>query len=253
MIRNTDNSFGRSDLTGCTPNPVLDAEGGCSVTVAGLTVVYGRVPVLRNVDLAVASGESVAFMGPNGAGKSTLLKCLVGTIRPAGGCVRWFGGLAARRNIDCRRIGYVGQEAGVYAELTALENLVFAGRMYGVAAVHDRAVALLQDADLERHAHRPAGQFSQGMRQRLAIARSQVHDPWLLVLDEPSSALDAAGRDWLERLFDRWRHTGRTVLFASHDAVQSYKLADRVVHLEAGQIVACEQGYSSRSTLRRSA
>ena len=253
MLRSADNTLGQSRLAGCTPNPAPGAEGGCAVTVAGLTVVYGRVPVLREVDLTVASGESIALMGPNGAGKSTLLKCFVGVIRPAGGCVRWFGEIAARRNSVCQRIGYVGQEGGLYAELTALENLVFAGRMYGVVDGHDRAFALLQDAGLERHAHRPAGQFSQGMRQRLAIARAQIHEPRLLVLDEPSSALDAAGRDWLERLFDGWRHAGRTICFASHDAAQSYKLADRVIHLDAGRIVACEQGDSPRTTLRRSA
>ena len=140
--------------------------------VTGLTVAYGRVPALRNVDLTVASGESIVFMGPNGAGKSTLLKCLVGAIRPSEGRVSWFGEIGGRRSSVCRRIGYVGQEGGLYAELTALENLVFAGRMYGVAGCRDRALALLEDAGLERHAHRLAGQFSQGMRQRLAIARA---------------------------------------------------------------------------------
>lgn len=231
----------------------VDVAGGVTVEVVGLTVVYGRLPVLRNVDLTIACGESVALMGPNGAGKSTLLKCLVGAIRPAAGTVCWFGDAGSHRSAVVSQIGYVGQEGGVYAELTALENLVFAGRMYGVERVYDRALALLSEAGLERHAYRPVGRFSLGMRQRLSIARAQIHSPRLLVLDEPSSALDAAAREWLARLFADWRRAGRSVCFASHDAAQSYELADRVVHLDAGQIVSCESGRSSRNCLRWSA
>jgi ABC-type multidrug transport system ATPase subunit len=152
-----------------------------------------------------------------------------------------------------RQIGYVGQECGLYAELTSLENLLFAGRMNGVADIHDRAAALLAEGGIESQAHRPAGQLSQGMRQRLAIARALVHEPRLIVLDEPSSNLDAAGRQWLERLFQSWRRAGRTVCFASHDAAQSRSLADRIVHLDAGRMVAIERGDCPLTTLRRSA
>lgn len=226
---------------------------GYAVEVVGVTAVYGRTPVLREIDLAVAEGESIAVMGPNGAGKSTLLKCLVGALRPAAGRVCWFGEATTRYDRVRRQVGFVGQECGLYAELTALENLLFSGRMNGVANVHERATALLADGGIESQAHRPAGQLSQGMRQRLAIARALMHDPRLIVLDEPSSSLDAAGRQWLERLFDRWRRAGRTVCFASHDAAQSRKLADRIVHLDAGRIVAIERGDCPPITLRRSA
>jgi heme ABC exporter ATP-binding subunit CcmA len=228
-------------------------RGGYAVEVAGLVAVYGRVPVLHDVDLAIAEGETIAVMGPNGAGKSTLLKCLVGLVRPAAGCVRWFGEATTRCDHVRRQIGYVGQECGLYAELTALENLLFAGRMNGVANIHGRAAALLAESGIESQAHRPAGHLSQGMRQRLAIARALVHEPRLIVLDEPSSALDAAGRQWLEGLFHRWRRAGRTVCFASHDAAQSRNVADRIVHLDAGRIVAIESGECSPTTLRRSA
>ena len=221
--------------------------------MTGVSAVYGRVPVLCDIDLAVAQGESIAVMGPNGAGKSTLLKCLVGAVRPAAGHVRWFGEATTRRDVVCRQIGFVGQECGLYAELTALENLLFAGRMNGVANIHDRARALLTDAGLELQAHRPAGQLSQGMRQRLSIVRAVVHEPRLIVLDEPSSSLDAAGRQWLERLFQRWRHAGRTVCFASHDAAQSHNFADRVVQLDAGKIVAIKKIDCQLTTLQRSA
>ena len=111
----------------------------------------------------------------------------------------------------------------------------------------------MADGGLELQAHRPAGQLSQGMRQRLSIVRALVHEPRLIVLDEPSSSLDAAGRQWLERLFQRWRHAGRTVCFVSHDAAQSRSLADRVVHLDAGKIVAIEKGDRPLTPLQRSA
>jgi ABC-type multidrug transport system ATPase subunit len=223
------------------------------VEAVGLVAVYGRAQVLRDVNLALAEGESIAVMGPNGAGKSTLLKCLVGAVRPANGRVCWFGETTTRSDYVRRQIGYGGQEFGLYAELTALENLLFAGRMNGVSNIHDRAAALLADGGIETQAHRPAGQLSQGMRQRLAIARALVHEPRLIVLDEPSSYLDAAGRQWLEQLFERWRRTGRTVCFASHDAAQSGSLSDRIIHLDAGRIVAIERGDRPLTKLRRSA
>ena len=229
-------------------------SGRYAVEVVGLVAVFGRVPVLRDVAVAVAEGESIAVMGPNGAGKSTLLKCLVGVVRPAAGRVCWFGEATTTRSDDIRRqIGYVGQECGLYAELTSLENLLFAGRMNGVANIRDRAAALLADAGIESQAHRLAGELSQGMRQRLAIARALVHEPRLIVLDEPSSNLDSAGRQWLERLFECWRRRGRTVCFASHDAVQSRRLADRIVQLDAGRLAAIERGGCPPTTLRWSA
>jgi ABC-type multidrug transport system ATPase subunit len=153
----------------------------------------------------------------------------------------------------CRQIGYVGQESGLYAELTVWENLVFSGRMYGVSNICERAAILLAEAGIESQAQRPAGQLSQGMRQRLAIARAIVHEPRLIVLDEPSSNLDESGRQWLERQFQGWREAGQTVCFASHDAAQCHQLANRIIHLDAGQMVAIEEGGNSSTMLRRGA
>ena len=233
--------------------PVSHFVGSYAVEAAGLTVVYGRVPVLRGIDLEIAAGESIAVMGPNGAGKSTLLNCLAGAVRPAAGRIRWFGEASARCNFVRRQIGFLGQEMGLYTELTPVENLLFAGRMYGVANVHNRVANLLADGSLRPQAHRPVGQLSQGMRQRVAILRALVHEPRLLVLDEPSANLDTQGREWLERLLGRWRSAGRTICFASHDAAQSRTLADRIVHLNAGRIVAIERGGCPTTKLLRSA
>lgn len=227
--------------------------GGYAVEAAGLTVVYGRQSVLRDVDLEIAAGESVAVMGPNGAGKSTLLSCLVGAARPAAGRIRWFGKSSARCNFVRRQIGFVGQELGLYDELSVVENLLFAGRMYGVSSVYDRVANLLADGNLRPQAHRPVGQLSQGMRQRVAILRALVHEPRLLVLDEPSANLDSHGREWLQRLHGRWRSTGQTVCFASHDDTHCRALADRIVHLDAARIVAIEHCSCPATESRQSA
>jgi heme ABC exporter ATP-binding subunit CcmA len=222
------------------------------VEAIGLTVVRNRVPVLREIDLSVSTGEMVALRGSNGAGKSTLLKCLAGSLRPDSGEVRWFGNSARRSLADQRRLGFAGHESGLYAELTALENLVFAARMYGVARPKLRATELLSVAGLESLANRLAGQLSQGLRQRLAIARAVVHEPQLILLDEPFASLDSQGRDWLEQLFHDWRRDVRTVCFTSHDFREGRVLANRIVSLEAGRLVAddvthCLPTYSLRS------
>ena len=253
MLRKSVNTLMRAWAGDYAANQVLCRRGGYAVEVVGLGAVYERVPVLRDVDLAIAEGESIAVMGPNGAGKSTLLKCLVGAVRPAAGRVCWFGEATTRCNQVRRQIGYVGQESGLYGELTALENLLFAGRMNGIANVRDRAAALLVEGGIESQTHRPAGQLSQGMRQRLAITRVLMHDPQLIILDEPSSNLDAAGRQWLEQLFEKWQRAGRTVCFASHDAAQSRNLAHRIVHLDVGRMVGIERGDCLLTTLRRCA
>jgi ABC-type multidrug transport system ATPase subunit len=228
-------------------------RGGQAVEVAGLFALYGRTPALRDVDLAVVEGESIAIMGPNGAGQSTFLKCLVGAVRPTAGSVRWFSKATICCNQVRRQIGFVGQECGLYAELTVRENLLFAARMNGVANVHNRVTSVLAEARIESHAHRLAGQLSQGLRQRLAIARAIVPEPRLIVLDEPSTNLDAAGRQWLERLFQGWRRAGRTVCFASHDAAQSRNLANRLIRLDAGRIAAIEGCDCQPDSLLRSA
>ena len=225
-----------------------------SIVVAnGLSVERGRVPILHDIDLTISKGEVVALMGPNGAGKSTLLACLTGGLRPTSGAICFFGNAARGSAAVKRQIGFAGHQAGLYRELTALENLMFAARMYGVDCPRERARALLAEAGLEPMAHRPVAELSQGMRRRLAIARVQVHDPRLILLDEPFASLDANGSQWLELLFQRWRTWKRTVCFASHDAEQSRRLADRVVWLDAGRIATPERPMSVNAYPRKSA
>lgn len=231
------------------PSPSTDTP---AVAASGLAVVYGRLPVLHNVELTIAQGKTILVVGPNGAGKSTLLSCLAGALRPTAGEMRWFGETSPRCRPVRKQIGFVGQEPGVYAELTVMENLLFAGRMYGVAKVHQRVAILLESSNLLRQADRPVGRLSEGMKQRVAILRALVHEPRLAVLDEPTTKLDANGFEWLEWLLDEFRSAGRTVCIASHDN-RCRVWADRTVQLDAGQIVSIRPGGEREAELQRSA
>ncbi len=202
-----------------------------------MTVDRGRVPILHEIDLAISKGETVAVMGPNGAGKSTLLACIAGALRPTTGEICCFGNASCRSAATKRQIGFVGHQTGLYGELTALENLIFAAHMYGIDCPIKRAQTLLAQTGLEWMRDRRAAQLSQGARRRLALARALVHEPLLFLLDEPFASLDADGSEWLELLFQRWRDTESTVCFASHDVEQSRRLADRIIWLNAGRIV----------------
>ena len=208
----------------------------------GLTFSRGRTAIFRELDLAVACGETVAVLGPNGAGKTTLLHCLAGLLRPCAGDVRWFGEAITRATSTRRRIGFLGHESGVYLSLTARENLLFAGRMVGLDPVDDRVVEMLSAFQLTVHAERLAGVLSRGMRQRLAIARAVVHAPAILLLDEPFTGLDASGRDLLVEYLHEARRRGVAVLLTSHDVGQSMDVADRILWLQAGRLAPFRQG-----------
>lgn len=231
----------------------MTATASSVLEAIGLTVVRSRRPILADIDLTIQEGEALAVMGPNGAGKSTLLKCFACALRPTYGTVGHFGEVGRTNYAAKRRIGLAGHETGLYAELTALENLVFAARMFGLPHPTRRAQTLLAAAGIERIAHQCVGQVSQGMRRRLAIARALVHDPPLILLDEPFVNLDRDGHRWMSELFEQWFSTRRTVCFASHDTAASRRFASRIIWLEAGRLVADESTLQHQERSRCSA
>lgn len=253
MLRHFYNIFVKGTGDRSSENVARDQDDCPAVAMMGLTVFRRRLPVLCDIDLAIEHGETVAIMGPNGAGKSTLLKCLSGVLRLNTGEIRWSGSANVRSPLVRRQIGYVGHDCRSYSELTALENVTFAGRMYGVEGARARAAKLLKDSGLEGAIHRPAGNLSQGMRRRLAIACALIHEPALILLDEPFTSLDSEGQRWLKGLFRRWREEGRTVCFACHDVCQSFHLSDRIVWLDNGRVSAIERRDSDSTAARRSA
>jgi heme exporter protein A len=208
-----------------------------AIEAAGLEKRFGPISALRGLDLSVPGGASLAVVGPNGAGKTTLLRLLAGLARPTAGRLA-VGPPEPDRRRRRAGIGYLGHATLLYPALTARENLVFAGRLYDVADPAARAAELLDAHDLSGFADRPAGAFSRGMAQRVAIARALVHDPPLLLLDEPFTGLDPDAAEALAARLDRLHDGGRTVVLVTHDLARAASFAERVVLLRRGRIEA---------------
>ena len=203
----------------------------------GVEKSYGPITALRRIDLELKAGETLSLLGPNGAGKSTLLRIAAGIAAPSQGQVEIQG-----KPHDRHAIGYLGHATLLYPELSAQENLVFAGRLYGVPDPHLRAEQLLEEEGLSKVAHRRAGGFSRGMAQRLAIARARVHDPDLLLLDEPFTGLDVPAAEGLTRRLQDLRQQGQSWLLVTHEVQQAASLADSALLVIGGSIVQSLRG-----------
>ncbi len=176
-----------------------------AIELIGLRREYGERPALAGVDLALRQGESLLVVGPNGSGKTTLLRILATLLRPNGGETRVFDALLPRDAWKVRgRIGLLGHDPLLYRDLSGWENLRFHAKLHGMrgAAAEDRIGSLLAAVDMERRGDDRVAELSAGMRQRLSACRCVLHDPELLLLDEPDSNLDAEGRE-LVRTLDR--------------------------------------------------
>ena len=222
------------------------------LAVVGVSRHYGRQRALSRVSLNVRAGEIIGLLGPNGAGKSTLLGVLATLIAPSRGRVL-YGELPARELGAAlrRRLGYLSHELQLYPELTAAENLEFFARLYGDTRPADRVAAALARARLVERGGDRVGGFSRGMRQRLALERALLHEPRLVLLDEPFTGLDERSvGDFVARLRGL-RAAGRMVLLATHDLDVVDGLLDRAVVLRAGRTVPLsEDGGSLRERFR---
>jgi len=198
---------------------------------------YGLNPVLRGVDLHVRQGEFVTLVGPNGAGKSTLLGIVATLLQPTSGTVR-VGGWALPGQADRvrRHIGLVSHHALLYRDLTAAENLTFYGKLYRLDDPEARALEALRGVGLYARQRDPVGTFSRGMLQRLTIARATLHEPDVLLLDEPYTGLDQEASGLLDELLRAEAARGRTILMITHDLEHGLGLADRLAILHRGQI-----------------
>jgi heme ABC exporter ATP-binding subunit CcmA len=179
------------------------------IRAQGLAKRYGRKRVLHGIDVDLAAGDLLLVTGPNGSGKTTLLRLLAGLAAPTGGQLEY--------EIEREEVGFVAHEPLVYRELSALENLDFFGRLYRVPERRERIGMLLERYGLWDARHEQVRSFSRGMQQRLALCRALLHDPRLLVLDEPFTSLDAAGAELLERELGEARERGRGLVVATHD------------------------------------
>lgn len=202
----------------------------------GLERRYGAVRALRGVDLTLGRGEVLLVLGPNGAGKTTLLRSLAGLLRLESGTVRVAGRLLTREEPDARRpIGLLSHQSMLYDELTLRENLMLAARLYDLPAPAGRAERALADQGLLERQHDRPRQLSRGLLQRAAIARALLHDPVLLLLDEPFTGLDAVAADRLRGLLASLATPERGVVIVTHHASEAWELATRVGVLAGGR------------------
>ncbi len=209
------------------------------ILVRGLVKRFGLKTVLRGVDFTVHRGEFVALLGPNGAGKTTFLRILASLSRPTLGEVRIGGRRLPQEAAAVRRLlGVVSHQPLLYGDLSAEENLRFYGRLYAVPHLDERVTQVLELVGLRNRRHDLVRTFSRGMQQRLAIARALMHDPEVLLLDEPYTGLDQDASNMLDGVLREVAAAGRTVVMTSHDLSRAAALATRFDVLSRGEIVA---------------
>jgi ABC-2 type transport system ATP-binding protein len=213
-----------------------------ALSLVDVTVRYGARVAVDRVSLDVRRGEIVGLIGPNGSGKSSTLAAAAGVIDAAAGTVTVDGrARAADPTAFAARVGLVPQQPAVYDELTAFDNLAFFGELYGLCGsdLRRRAVRALSRLKLTDRAHQRVSTFSGGLKQRLNLAAALLHDPPVLLLDEPTAALDPASRDGLFADLTRLRDDGHAILLTTHHLDEAESGCDRVAVLEKGALVAC--------------
>jgi heme exporter protein A len=209
------------------------------IEVRKLVKRFGLKTVLRGLDFQVQEGEFVALLGPNGAGKTTFLRILASLSRPSLGEIRIAGyALPAQAAAVRRRLGVVSHMPLLYGDLTAEENLRFFGRMYDVEHLDQRIAEVLELVGLAARRRDLVRTFSRGMQQRLAIGRAVLHDPEVMLFDEPHTGLDQDACDMLDKVLRDVAARGRTVVMTSHDLARVEDLASRFDVLSRGVIAA---------------
>ncbi|HJO38602.1 MAG: ABC transporter ATP-binding protein [Vicinamibacterales bacterium] len=209
---------------------------------------FGRRRALAHVSFESCAGEVVGLVGPNGAGKSTVLALAATTLQASSGQVCYGDRSAAELGPALRgRVGLLAHELQLYPELTARENLEFFAALFGLDRVAERSVEALERAGLGSRADDPVSGFSRGMRQRVALERALLHDPTLLLLDEPFTGLDEASAEVLIERLRTLKAAGRIVLLTTHDFENAEAVVDRVMLLKAGRVAAID---SSTGSLR---
>ena len=196
---------------------------------------YGDFPALRQIGLVAEPGACLALLGRNGAGKTTLLRILAGLSNPSRGRVTIFG-QDARDQATRRKIGVLGHGIAVYEEFSAFENLRLFARLYEMPDPRKTALEWLERTGLERARDGLVREFSRGMRQRLAVARAFLHEPSVLLLDEPFTALDDKAIAVLQELLAQARAAGRTVILSTHQLREALELATHVVLINRGRL-----------------
>ncbi len=209
------------------------------IEVEALSKAYGLLPALRDVSFCVGRGECVRLLGANGSGKSTLLRALAGLSKPSSGRIRVGGWEMPKEAAQLRaQIGLVAHQPLLYENLSARENLHFFGVLYAInrAERERRSAELLRSVDLHKRAESLVRTFSRGMKQRLSLARAMLHQPDLLLLDEPYSGLDQKAGELLDELLLAARSQGQTIIMSTHQLERGAQFAERALILSRGRI-----------------
>jgi heme exporter protein A len=210
-----------------------------------LTKKFGIVTAVRNADLEIYSGDFVVIFGPNGAGKTTLLRMIASLTRPSSGELTFFPNRSDRTR---EQVGYLSHESLLYNEMTGLENLVFYARLYHLPDLESRCRSMLEKIGLAEVRHRLVRNYSRGMKQRLTLARALLHEPQLLLLDEPYTGLDPQGSRLLTDVLGRLKKQGRTVLLITHNLAQGLALCSRIIIQHRGEFVFQAAGQEVQTT-----
>ena len=209
----------------------------CALEASGVSKSFGRNEVLRGLDLAIDWGEAVAVLGPNGSGKSTLIRLLAGLSKADLGDIRVAGLDPTRSGERVRRtVGVMTHEPLLYDDLTGYENLEFAGRMFQLDRVGDRIDAVAEQLGLDSRLHQRVGSLSHGLRKRFSIARALLHEPRVLLMDEPESGLDERALAVLEGVLKGHAASGGALLFTTHDLDWAVARADRIAIVGSGRV-----------------
>ena len=223
---------GRPIATG-TPQEGMPA----AIEVRRLVKSFGHQVALRGVDLAVQEGEFLTLFGPNGAGKTTLLRIVASLTRPSGGSVLLRGqDLGKAAATQRRHLGLISHNPLLYGDLTAEENLRFFARLYDLTDGAARIDAVLEQVGLAIRRRDPVRAYSRGMVQRLAIARAILHDPDIMLLDEPYTGLDLQAADMLRAVLEELVAANRTVILTTHNLEQGLEMCDRAAVLHRGKV-----------------
>ena len=218
--------------------PVSHSETA-PIVVTDLIKQFGRFAALRGVSASFDAGRLYAILGDNGAGKTTLLRSLAGLTRPTRGTVSMLGATDLRS--VCRQVGYMAHPSLLYDEMSGMENLRYFARLY-VIEDDERCATVIRAVALDPELARPVGQYSQGMRQRMSLARALLNDPKILLLDEPFSNVDVRSARQMVGLLAKMRDAGKTIFVVTHQAALLEGAADEFVWMEAGKIVSRTHG-----------
>jgi heme exporter protein A len=215
----------------------MPPQGTPAIKVRKLTKAFGHQAALRGVDLHVDEGEFLALFGPNGAGKTTLIRIVASLTRPTGGTVSVRGKDLAKAGTSLRKhIGLISHSPLLYSDLTPDENLRFFARMYDLADCEGRIDAVLEQVGLRARRRDPVRTFSRGMVQRLTIARAILHDPAIMLLDEPYTGLDLQAADMLRAVLQELAASNRTVILTTHNLEQGLEMCNRAAILNRGRV-----------------